>query len=156
MENNMDEMKDIMVAIKTEIRPVNALQAGNPEYNESLQTGRRVREQLSALGLRVEVIAAIPTVSAPLNADMITEEELVRTKVDATLPINLHFQFQGKEDWHNVGLLRKMMRPGTPGAFRSLFANIYGNTDPAGRTASDVMLGIPEVNAALQKHLSLV
>jgi len=129
------------------------LRAGNPDYNESLQSARQFREQLAGLGLRMNLLGAIPTVTGPFNADLLTEEDLDRGKVDATTPINLQCRFEGRDDFHNVGLLRRMLRPGTPAAFRSVFANIYGAADTSGRSATDLLLALPAVNEALQNYL---
>lgn len=130
-----------------------ALRAGNPDYNLSLKGAAQFRESLAGLGIRIDAIAAIPTVSGPLVAEMIGEDDLQSDQIPTDLPLNLHCRFQGRDEWHNMGLLRKMLRPGTPAAFRLMFANIFGATDPAGRTASDVLLSLPAVNAAVQYYL---
>lgn len=130
-----------------------ALRAGNPDYNLSLKDAARFRESLAGLGIRIDAVGAIPTVTGPFLAEMISEEDLQSDQIPADLPLNLHCRFQGRDEWHNMGLLTKMLRPGTPAAFRLMFANIFGAADPAGRTASDVLLSLPAVNAAVQKYL---
>jgi len=131
-----------------------ALRAGNPDYNTSLKEASRFREHLAGLGIRIDVIAAIPSVSGALIADLIGEDDLIEAKVDPALPLNLHCRFAGRDDWHNLGLLRKMLRPATPAAFRAVFANVYGTADPSGRTAVDLLLALPAVNEAVQKYLT--
>jgi len=131
-----------------------ALRAGNPDYNVSLNDTFRFREHLAGLGMRIDAIVANPTVSGGLLADFISEDDLRNAKVDPDIPLNLNGRFQGGADWHNVGLMRKMLRPGTTTAFRSLFADVYGAADPAGRSASDLMLSLEHVQAALRKYLA--
>lgn len=131
-----------------------ALRAGNPDYNTSLAECDEFRNQLAGLGLRIDLVVANPTVSGGFLAEMISEADLQGNQIPSDLPLNLNCRFEGRDDFHNVGLLRKMLRPGTPAAFRLMFANIYGATDPAGRTAADVLLALPQVNAAVQKYLA--
>ena len=131
-----------------------ALRAGNPDYNVSLNDTLRFREQLAGLGMRIDVIVANPTVAGGLMADYISEDDLRNANVDPDLPLNLNGRFQGRNDWHNIGLMRKMLRPGTPAAFCSLFADVYGTADPAGRSAENLLLSLKHVQEALQKYLA--
>lgn len=131
-----------------------ALRAANPDYNVSLDEAFQFREHLAGLGLRIDAVVANPTVQGGLLADFISEDDLRNARIDATLPLNLNCRFQGRDDWHNIGLLRKMLRPGTPAAFRALFADVYGTADPAGRSAVDLLLSLQHVQEALQKYLA--
>lgn len=130
------------------------LRAGNPDYNVSLNEAFQFREHLAGLGIRINEIVANPTVSGGLMADFISEDDLHNAKVYPDLPLNLNARIQGRDDWHNIGLMRKMLRPGTPAAFRSLFASIYGAADPWGRSAVDLLLGLEHVQEALKNYLA--
>lgn len=131
-----------------------ALRAPNSDYNVSLKEANKFREHLAGLGMRIDVIVANPMVTGGLLADFISEDDLINANIDRDLPLHLNARYQGRDDWHNIGLQRKMLRPGTPAAFRAFFSDVYGTADPAGRSAVDLLLGLENVQQALQKYLA--
>jgi hypothetical protein len=131
-----------------------ALQAFNPEYNTTIADALQFTAALAALGFHaVQVIAQ--TQGGPAATGLVSLQELVASSVKQDVPLNIGAQFDGAANFHNLGLLRRIFNQyDALSAYAQVFNDVYGNADNWGQTATNRLLSVASVKAAVVAQIN--